>query len=160
MSDFLFDDLNAALESVEAKPSTQGPVELVPGDHNVEVVKTKLWEDDNSATIACLCQCVGGDFDGHSKWVRFAIKTDKDWMRERDLRFIKQIQEASGIKEIRSADDLIGAAFGIRLVQKGQYVNLNRIFSKVDRPTTKDSVPAPQASAPRATEAPAENPFF
>lgn len=162
MSDFLFDSLNEELNKLEdVKPSSQGPVELCPGDHNVEVIKAKLWEDDSSASISLLVQSVGGDFDGHSKWVRFAIKTDKDWMRERDCRFLKQIQVANKLKEITSADDLIGTTFGIRLVQKGNYVNLARIFDSVSNPTSAGNVPAPTAApAAKAADAPSANPFF
>ena len=157
MSDFLFDSLSAELNGIDAAPSTPRAPELGPGSYNVEATKAKLWEDDNSATISLLVQSVGGDFDGHERWLRFAVKTDKDWMRERDMRHLKQVMSAAGIQDLKSEDDLIGATFGIELKAKGQYVNLAKVYKSVPNPTTKDSVPA--ATAP-AVEAPTENPFF
>ena len=157
MSDFLFDSLSAELNGIEAAPSTPRAPELGPGSYNVEATKAKLWEDDSSATISLLVQSVGGDFDGHERWLRFAVKTDKDWMRERDMRFLKQVMSAADIQDLKSEEDLIGATFGIELKAKGQYINLAKVYKSVPNPTTKDNVPA--AAAP-AESKPAENPFF
>lgn len=158
MSDFIFDDLNTQLDSCDAKVYSQSAGLIPAGDHNVEVIKARLDDDDDSSRLSLHVQVVGGDFDGAKKWLNFQLRGGKfDWLRERDIKFLKQVQLASNLGQIKSDEDFVGLTFGIRLTQRGEYTNLKRIFKEVPKPTTKDSLP--QSTETTKSEN-TENPFF
>ena len=157
MSDFIFDELNAEFEAMDdVQVYSQSGGTLPAGDFNVEVIKSRLSEDDDRTQLSFQVKAVGGDYDGASKWINFTLKGGKhSWMRERDVKFLKQIMLAAGMDQPKSADDYIGALFGLRLEERNGYTNLKRIFKDVPKPTTKDQVTTPAATS----ETPA-NPFF
>ena len=157
MSDFIFDELNAefeAMNDVQVYSQTGGT--LPAGDFNVEVIKSRLDEDDDRTRLSFQVKAVGGDYDGASKWLNFTLKGGKhSWMRERDVKFLKQIMLASGMKQPKCAEDYVGALFGLRLEERNGYTNLKRVFKDVPKPTTKEQA----ATATTASE-PSANPFF
>ena len=157
MSDFIFDELNAEFETMDdVQVYSQTGGTLPAGDFNVEVVKARIDEDDDRTRLSFHVTAVGGDYNGATKWLNFTLKGGKhSWMRDRDVKFLKQINVAAGLEKVVNEDSYIGALFGIRLEERNGYTNLKRIFKDVPKPTTKDQVATTEAKSE-----PAANPFF
>jgi len=147
MSDFLFNELNSALSTTEAWEPKAQRRKVPAGDYNVEITECELKSEEDATKLTVQMKVLGGEYEDEVIWNTFWVKGGKfAWMNERDLRFIKQIQMIGGLDAINRETDLIGITLGVKLEERNGYVNLKRVFTKVNNPG-----PSTEADQPEKT---------